>query len=360
MRINPGLHVVDLSSSVRQIGLGEGALVLKGLQPHDLAFLAALRSGLDDGTETAAADRCGVPATRAGALLAALDAVLLPWPGPAGHGQVQQGPEVPALRAERLGPDTARLAAAYRVDGTQFVRSRARAAVEISGLGRTGALLARTLAAAGVGTLILADPAVVRPTDVGPAYAFTDLGMGRAAAVKRHIYRVDPTIQVLVLASGSVRPPTAHLDLSVCIGGPPLAGWTPGSSPRDYPQLTVTLQETGVDVGPLVVPGITPCLECLERHCADSDSGWYAAAEALSRGVSNAEAAGEETAAGMQAAGAAAVQVLAFLDNVVQPATWSAVLQLRAADGYPGLKRVAFHPGCGCRLQRHGHAVRAS
>ena len=349
MRINPGLHVVELSRAARQFGLGPDALVLRGLQDSDLAFLAALRSGLPDGAEAATARRCAVPPQRARSLTQALAPVLLPCPGPGAPDQ--SGPSIPGLRSERLAGDTDRLSAAYRVDGSAFMRSRARAAVEVSGLGRIGSLLARTLASAGVGTLVLSDPGVVLPADISPGYPLTDLGMGRAQAVKRQIYRLDPTVQVLPNAARTPGLQQAHLDLAVSIGGPPIAGRAPGRPAREHPHLAVTVQETGVDIGPLVVPGLTPCLECLELALAGGDLNWYAAAEALGRGGTEAVPAGEESAGAVLAAGAAAVQVLAFLDGVVQPTTWSAVLALRAADGHLGLKKLRFHPECGCRLQ---------
>lgn len=356
MRINPGLHVLEVSDSIRQYGLGPNALILRGLQEHDLAFLAALRAGLNDGTEAAEARRCAVPPQRAHALTQALSPVLLPFPDAPETGEAP----VPALRAERLAADADRLSAAYSVNGSALIRRRARAAVEVSGLGRTGALLARTLASGGVGTLMLSDPGIVLPSDLGPAYSLTDLGMGRAEAVKRHIYRVDPTVQVL---TNPVRRPgvqTMHLDLAICVGNPPLAGRREGVPAREHPQLTVTVQETGVDVGPLVVPGLTPCLECLERQLADGDTTWYSAADALNRQSAEAAPEGEETSGSLVAAGTAAAQALAYLDGVVQPAVWSAVLVLRSADGYIGFKKLSFHPGCGCRLQQKGSPARAS
>ena len=356
MRINPGLHVLALSGSARQYGLGPPALVLRGLQQTDLAFLAALRAGVHDGAENAEARRCNVPPQRATALARALAPVLLPFPE-----QEQPGePAVPALRAERLAADIDRISAANGVNGSAVIRHRARAAVHITGLGRTGALVARALAAAGVGTLLLSDPGVVLPADLGPAFAMADLGMGRAQAVKRQIYRVDPTIQVLTSPEGNPAPRAAHLDLAICVGKPPLAGRSTGSSVSEHPHLTVTVQETGIDIGPLVIPGLTPCLECFERQLADGDSTWYAAADAFSRRQIEAAPAGEETSGALVAAGTAAAQALVFLDGMVQPAVWSAVLVLRSADGYLGFKKVSFHPECGCRLQHRGSAAQAS
>lgn len=356
MRINPGLHVLELSSSARQYGLGPDALVLRGLQDSDLAFLAALRAGVPDGTEAAAARGFSVPSQRARALTQALSPVLLAFPDTPGSAD----PAVPALRLERLAADSERLSAAYRRNGSAIIRRRARAVVEVNGLGRIGSLLARTLAGAGVGTLVLADPGAVLPSDVGPGNPMTDQGMLRVQAVKRHVYRLDPTVQVLIASALNAGPRPAHPDLAVWVDAPPIAGRAAGVPAMEHPHLAVTVQETGVDIGPLVIPGLTPCLECLDRQLADGDSTWYSAAQALGRQQSETAPTGVETAAAVLAAGAAAGQVLAYLDGVVQPTTWSAVLVLRAADGYLGLKKLSFHPDCGCRLQQRGSPAQAS
>ncbi|MDM7989852.1 ThiF family adenylyltransferase [Arthrobacter sp. zg-Y877] len=372
MRINPGIHVLEVSPGARQLGIGSGSLLLRNLQDADLAFLAALHRGVPDGSEQAAAAGLSVPQDRAASLLQVLGPLLVPHEAAA--------EPIPSLRTERLLPDTQRLSSAYSVNGEETVRRRAAAAVSVDGLGRAGALLARALGSAGIGTLLLTDPDVVSPADVGTAYAMTDIGMNRAAAVKRHLFRVDPTLQVLTMPGTSRgaagrRPSPPAVDLAVTIravAAVPRAGERlpePAEDDGSVPRLVLTAQESGWDIGPLVVPGLTPCLECLDRHRAETDPGWYAAREALA--ASRPEAAdrqdaagglfsgpeGEELAGSVLAAGAAAMAALVFLDGINQPAVLSAVLRLRTSDGYPQLRKLDYHPACGCRLQRRGNQV---
>ncbi|MCQ1999302.1 ThiF family adenylyltransferase [Arthrobacter zhaoxinii] len=361
MRINPGIHVLEVSPGARQLGIGPGSLLLRNLQDEDIAFLAVLRQGVPDGTEQEAAAGLSLPPDRAASLLQVLGPLLVPQEGTADP--------IPSLRSERLLPDAQRLSSAYRVNGEESIRRRATAAVSVDGLGRAGALLARTLASAGIGTLLLSDPAVVSPADVGSAYAMTDIGMNRAAAVKRHLFRVDPTVQVLTMSAGRGRQVPAAVDLAVAVRA---VGAVPPDRPPELPggdgsvpRLILTAQEGGWDVGPLVVPGLTPCLECLDRHRADTDPGWYAAVGALTKGSREVPAPsgnpfgpeGEELAGSVLAAGAAAMAALVFLDGINQPAVLSAVLRLRTSDGYPQLRKLDYHPACGCRLQRRGTRV---
>ena len=339
MRINPGIHVLEVSPGARQLGIGSGSLLLRNLQDADIAFLGALRQGVPDGAEAATAAGLSLPPDRAASLLQVLGPVLVPQEGTADP--------IPSLRSERLLPDAQRLSSAYRVNGEESIRRRAAAVVSVDGLGRAGALVARTLASAGVGTLLLTDPGVVAPTDVGTTYAMTDIGMNRAAAVKRHLFRVDPTLQVLAMAAGRNRQVPRAVDLAVTIravgAGPGRPGRQPAESDDGSPRLVLTTQEGGWDIGPLVVPGVTPCLECLDRHRADTDPGWYAAVEALAADQDKAAGrehgtpdssgpSGEELAGSVLAAGAAAMAALVFLDGINQPAVFSAVLRLRGEE----------------------------
>ncbi|WP_312180875.1 ThiF family adenylyltransferase [Arthrobacter sp.] len=350
MRINPGIYILDLGPDRRQFGLGPGALLLAGLTAADLAFVGRLRDGIPDGAEPASAAETGVGVERQAQLLTALEPVLLPWQG--------SSCALPPLRQERLRPDIQRLSAVYGQDASGPVVRRAAAAVEIQGLGRCGALLARILAAAGIGTLLLGDPALVSPADVGPAYALTDIGMPRFRAVKRHLYRIDPTVRVLHVPGPDPQLTAAGADLAVLAGDQPGPLLSLAGVERERPHLTVTVQQYGYQVGPLVVPGATPCLGCLDRHRGDADPGWYAssAPEAPDREQPNKPRGpgGEEVSAAGLAAGIAAGQALSFIDGLAQPVTWSAVLQLRTADGHIGLEPLEFHPGCGCRLQSAG------
>lgn len=110
---------------------------------------------------------------------------------------------------------------------------------------------------------------------------------------------------------------------------------------RDIAHLPVVFGESSVTIGPLVVPGATACLTCVDRHRAESDSAWSAVAAQLWH-----RAAPTETAA---LATEASIEVLRLLRS-------------RDHDGAPGLavrldvdsrdrteRRWLPHPDCGCR-----------
>ncbi|SEC53059.1 bacteriocin biosynthesis cyclodehydratase domain-containing protein [Paramicrobacterium humi] len=50
---------------------------------------------------------------------------------------------------------------------------------------------------------------------------------------------------------------------------------------RDVPHLPVVFSDAGATIGPLVRPGVGPCLHCLDRERADEDPSWTAIATQL-------------------------------------------------------------------------------
>ena len=108
-------------------------------------------------------------------------------------------------------------------------------------------------------------------------------------------------------------------------------------------------------VGPLVLPGRTACLRCLDLHLAAADPCWPTVAAAL---VGLVGTAGPATVAATAAL--AAEQALTALDASAAagppPPTLDGVLELDTRRG--GLRRRHWppHPGCSCGA---GHRDRA-
>ena len=96
-------------------------------------------------------------------------------------------------------------------------------------------------------------------------------------------------------------------------------------------------------VGPLVLPGRTPCVRCTDLTRADADPGWPAVLAQLGRLRLRAPAllTGWASAVG-------AAQALAFL-NGGRPETTGATLELTAADLRTELRTWPSHADCGCR-----------
>jgi bacteriocin biosynthesis cyclodehydratase domain-containing protein len=350
LKINPGLRMVEFAAGSVQFGLGAGGLVLEGTGESDRQFLRRLRQGFDASDLDAVRADCGMEAERAALLLAALAPVLVPDAG---------GERLTGLRADRLAPDARHWSAVYAADGEGSLAARSRCVVQIIGLGRTGAALATALTAAGVGTLLLEDPAVVGPADVGSgAFRITDIGLTRGQAVRRAARQIDPTVACHLLPGETAEQGAAGifpraLNLAIYldrdVADPRVAA---ALMSRGHPHLSVLVREHDTLIGPLVVPGQTSCLGCVELHRADADPTWPEVVARLTSAHGKASVRGQagEVSQSVAAAGLAAIQALLFLDGRNQPGSFSAVLRLESGDGTLTRHDYPPHPDCGCTL----------
>lgn len=116
---------------------------------------------------------------------------------------------------------------------------------------------------------------------------------------------------------------------------------------RDVPHLPVVFSDTAVLIGPMVEPGVGPCLLCLELHRRDADTAWPAIATQLLGRSSRLVA----PALMLEAAAAACRTTLGRLAAGADTAFTSTRI-----DGDTGQRRefeVQPHPECGCRgIQR--------
>jgi bacteriocin biosynthesis cyclodehydratase domain-containing protein len=232
--------------------------------------------------------------------------------------------------------------------------------VVVSGNGRLAVGGAAGLALAGVGTVYTAadTPAAggrpVRSTDLGTGLLDADRGRATAAALLDVVHRVAPGTRagpaparlvpdLAVLADAAAPDPVAVAALHVA----------------RVAHLPVRLRDgTGV-VGPLVLPGRSACLGCVELHRRARDPGWPAVTARLLDSEGSAE---PETAAATAALGVA--QALAMLDGSAHvtgqgegvdesasgpvPPVLGAALELDLTAGMLLRRRWPAHPGCTC------------
>jgi hypothetical protein len=235
-------------------------------------------------------------------------------------------------------------------------RRRAEAVVAIAGGGPLAVGVATGLALAGVATLYLAGggEGPVRSTDLGTGLLDADRGRSRTAALQDVVARVAPA------ARAGPAPPRPAPDLYVLAdAAAPDAVRVAELHVAGVAHLPVRLRDgTGV-VGPLVVPGRSPCLGCVELHRRDRDPGWPSVTAQLLDREGDGDAA---TAAATAALGVA--QVLVVLDGATDgrrpggtggrppvggdPPALGATLELDLSAG--GLLRRPWtaHPECAC------------
>lgn len=211
----------------------------------------------------------------------------------------------------------------------------------VRGNDRAAAHVAVGLAAAGVGTVALEGPD--RPTaadDVTGVSPWSPASPGasrcpRPAPARAHPVRVG------------VRPPALVV---VCAAADADLPWTDPELCDDLladgvVHLPVAVAGAAARVGPTVVPGLTPCLWCLDLRSADSDPAWPALDQLRLR---HPVARAHDGVLATAAAALAVAEVLQVVDGSGEPATYAAALELRAPAALPREDPVVCHPVCGC------------
>ena len=114
----------------------------------------------------------------------------------------------------------------------------------------------------------------------------------------------------------------------------------------DVPHLPVVFGERAAVLGPLVVPGESPCLRCAEEHRIDEDAAWPAlAAQLLARGPAPA---GDAPALRLELAARLASAVRAVRQGAEAGLSGHAVRI--AADGSVSRLVRPWHARCSCRF----------
>ena len=238
------------------------AVALGGLGPA-AAVISLLDGSRDRDSLIATAQAYGIPADAVSRVLVLLGDAGVLDDFPLGLHACLPDP----VRA-RLAPELATAALAY-ADGDGGARTLARrraAFVRIHGAGRTGACLASFLAASGVGHVVCADPEPAEPADLTPAgLVEADLGAPRQEGAARAVGRAAPSCRT---ADDGTVP-----DL-VVLTRPTLPDLTDGLLRDRVPHLAASADEAIGVIGPLVRPGRSACLRCVDLRKADADPQW--------------------------------------------------------------------------------------
>ncbi|MBI9116096.1 ThiF family adenylyltransferase [Sanguibacter suaedae] len=331
MELRTGLRILDRAPHAVQVGTDERwSVTVDGLTPQERTALLGLGDG-PAGRRPRWASSEDAPHRLQSVLDDLTDAGLLQESpaatGPAGLGSPLDD-EVVALQVAGAGT-------------RETVGVRRDRRVGVVGLGRIGMVVVDVLASAGVGTFLLDDPRRVRRADVGVGgLRERHVGAARAHCAADVLGREHPDARV---GSGTRETP----DVVVIVfeeAADPVR--TARLMMEEVPHLPVVVREGDVVVGPFVVPGRSACLTCLDMHRTDMDPGWPALAAQL-RAIGSTHPAPQPSVVASVAGGAAAAQVLAFLDGQ-DPAATGTALEVRGPDARPRVRRWSVHPGCGC------------
>ena len=247
------------------------------------------------------------------------------------------------LRA-RIGPELACAALAYgHGDGGAAVLGRRRVTfTRVYGAGRVGACVATFLAASGVGWVSCLDTGTAGPADVTPAGLGTaDVGRSRAAGVASAVHRVAPEVRT---ANDARRVP----DLAVITGRPDPVLLAALMRDR-VPHLVVHADEAIGVVGPLVLPGRSACVRCVDLCKAARDPAWpRILAQASGADAASAGTQACDTVLAAATAALATAQALTLIDRAGEPAAANGTLEVVLPEWQWQRRGWPPHPACGC------------
>jgi hypothetical protein len=224
--------------------------------------------------------------------------------------------------------------------GETGVTGRAGHRVRLIGAGPVGLPLARYLVEGGIGELVVFDSGPPDPALYDRTGTVADQATTLTATLGNGGTRVLP------LDHWS-KPETLAVDLTVVVAAGPEADRliTDYLLRTDQPHLLVRSLGDAAWVGPLVLPGRTPCVRCTDLTRTDADPAWPTVLAQLARLRLRSPALLTGWAASV-----AAAQALGFLDGG-RPETTGATLELTAVDLRTELRTWPSHPECGCRWQ---------
>jgi bacteriocin biosynthesis cyclodehydratase domain-containing protein len=229
-------------------------------------------------------------------------------------------------------------------------RRRAGSTVVVSGGGPLAAGVVLGLASAGVGTVYVEAAGSVQEADLGTGLVDADLGEHRGTAVAAALRRLRPQ-------AGTGPPPQRTVaDLVVLADEVPQPARITALLTAGTPHLAACLREGVGVVGPLVLPGRTACLGCLDLHRQARDGSWRVVAPQLAGRTGRADQACVAATVGL-----ATAQALAALDGpaagTAPPPTLDATLELDPTAGTLLRRSWPPRPECRCRAGRRATPV---
>jgi bacteriocin biosynthesis cyclodehydratase domain-containing protein len=351
--LKPGLLPVWRNRDTVQIGIDpRRAVALTGMRGAD-ALLRLLDGSRDRAQVLAAASDLGMDATAADQVLSLLTAAGALSDLPAGsYGTL------PAAARARLAPElaTAALARGDADGGAQALARRQAACVRVHGASRAGLWIAGMLTAAGVGLVISTGPTAAGaspgPGAPGPGVPGPGLQGSGVQGSGARAGRPRPPVKANRAAQRARGPRAQPRRPSLVVLADSHRRELPAVlAQKMVPHLAVSASEAIGVVGPLVLPGWSACLRCLDLTRAERDPAWPLILAQLAA-QAGADPPGCDTVLATMVAAQAVAQALAFIDQDGRaPAVTDGTLEL-VLPGWQWRRRTwQPHPRCGCRYR---------
>jgi hypothetical protein len=308
MRINPNQQPLWRTPFQMQLGTGSNSVVLKELSTAQERLIAALYNGIADRQLPLISKQLGLSSEQTTEVISAVgDLLLLENPGQ------QKDRKLDDSFVSSAFAEIIRASLLHSADGESVLLSRGDRTVHIEELSQAGLSVALGLAAAGIGNLISHDENQVEKKDLGPTgFPSQLLGRPRLDAL-RSLLAASPNQALVSTGKKLSNAKLQKIDCAVLISHQVTepkrySSWVN----RDIPHVLITFETDKVSVSPMIIPGQTACLFCLEKMRTDNDEKWPVIATQL---ISSSKRF-DDSASSYFAAGVVIQKILARLDRV--------------------------------------------
>jgi hypothetical protein len=275
-RINKAQPAVWRDPNTIQIGLDKNYVVIEELTLAQQQIVAALYSGVLDGQQEVLDETYKTAIGTTNQLIEKLSNVL-------------EGPETVSNAfgnwQQIAFAELARAALDYEVNPEMILAERWHRVVHIDQLDKSGVLIAKGLLASGVGKVVTHDDGKILNADLG------ELGFSKELVGQSRFVAVGAELEKLSLPRSAGQrlinlnyKPSKDLKVSFAVTSGHLATrpiiyirWLN----RDVPHINITFDLYEAQISPIVIPGKTPCLNCLAEFKVDEDPAWPAIASQL-------------------------------------------------------------------------------
>ena len=275
-RINKAQPAIWRDPNTIQIGLDKNNVVIEELTLAQQQIIAALYSGVVEGQQEVLDETYKTAIGTTNQLITKLSSVM----------------EAPETVSNAFGAwqqiafaELARAALDYEVNPEMILAERWHRVVHIDQLDKSGVLIAKGLLASGVGKVVTHDEGRILNTDLGElGFSKELLGQSRFEAVSLELQKLSlPQSKNPRFVNLNYKP-SKDLKISFAVTTGHLATrpttyirWLN----RDVPHINITFDLYEAQISPIVIPGKTPCLNCLAEYKVDQDPAWPALASQL-------------------------------------------------------------------------------
>ena len=343
IKINPARLALWRDTETLQLGLGREAVTIKSVGDAEERLINLLFRGIATDALPDLGSSLGIRSQDANDLIQRLRPALL-----------DEAPESKTERPDSLHEEFVRQAFAEiirasfetNIDGRKILASRATHSVRILRLNKTSLILSLALAAAGIGKIVCDDDSPIELADTGTiGFDRSQVGKPKSLALAELLSKSAAPCRLIRAAEAERSAGATALNIVVASHPLAMADFELSAKPSASRSPGLLAIELGVEVSrvsPVIVAGVTACLDCRNLAEANRDESWAALASQLRFRKERLD----DAQTSLLCAGFAIEKAIRYLD-ALQPATFEATT-VDHRTGLVQLQTWQRQPDCGC------------